>query len=184
MRQTEVDGVRPAKTGRPEGRPVAFELPLSLPARSQDGALCRVVVTREQILIERPLAGQVCKIRVPVSALEGVAAAFLTAGPSVRLIHRDPGLTMDVLDAPNPGMAIELRDRLARALSLPAFFVDADGEAFGRSRKLGRIVTGIPAPRRGGRPALARRPRFLKRRATGRPPESPPITGREIIART
>lgn len=184
MRQTEMDGVLPVKTGRPEGRPVPFELPLRLPARSQDGVLCHVVVCQEQLLIQRPLAGLPCKVRVPVSALEGVAAAFLPDGPAVRLIHREPGLTLDVLEASSLEMAVGLRDRLARALSLPALFVDADGVIFGSSRRFGRIVTGTPGPRRGGRPALVRRPRFLTRRVLGRQPEAPPITGDEIIART
>lgn len=184
MRQTEMDGVRPDVTGRPEGRPAPFELPLSLPARAQDGSPCRVIVSLEQILIERPLAGLLCMVRMPASALEGVAAAFLPTGPAVRLVHREAGLSLDVLEAASPGMAIELRDRLAWALRLPALFVDADGEVFGASRRLGRIVAGIPGPRRGGRAAMARRPRFLKRRTTGQPLEAPPITGREIIART
>lgn len=184
MRQMEVDGSCPGSTGRPEGRPVSFELPLSLWARAQDGAICRVVVSREQILIQRPLAGLPCTVRMPVSVLEGVAAAFLQTGPAVRLLHREAGLSLDVIEAATPGMAIQVRDRLARALSLPALFVDADGAVFGARRRVGQIVAGIPGPRRGGRPVMARRPRFLKRRAAGQPLEAPPIIGREIIART
>jgi hypothetical protein len=184
MRQTEMDGVCPVMTGRPEGRPVAFELPLRLRATSQDGVLCHVVITQEHILIERPVAGLSCKVRMPVSALEGVTAAFLPDGPAVRLVHREAELTLDVLEAASLEMAIASRDRLARALGLPALFVDADGAIFGASRRFGRIVTGMPGPRRGGRPAFVRRPRFLTRRVPGRRPEAPPITGREIIART
>lgn len=184
MRQTEVDGGRPEMTGRPEGRPSSFELPLSMAARAQDGAACRVVVTQQHILVERPVGGLRCMVRMPISALEGVAAAFLPGGPAVRLVHRDPGLSLDVIEAPSASVAIELRDRLARSLRLPAMFVDADGVVFGATRRMGRIVAGQPGPRRGGRPALARRPRFLKRRAIGEASDAQPVAGREIIART
>jgi hypothetical protein len=132
MRQTDMDGVRPQATGRPEGRPVFVELPLRLEAQAADGARCRVVVEPGQILLERPVAGLACAIRLPASALDGVAAAFLPGGPAVRLVHREAGLTIDLVHPSSPGIAIELRDRLARALGLPALFVDAEGTVFGR----------------------------------------------------
>lgn len=184
MRQTDMDGVRPQATGRPEGRPVFVELPLRLEAQTADGARCRVVVEPGQILLERPVAGLACAIRLPASALDGVAAAFLPGGPAVRLVHREASLTIDLVHAASPGIAIELRDGLARALGLPALFVDAEGTVFGAARRMGRVAAQQPQPRRGGRIALKRRPRFLTRRALGGEVDAPPLAGREIIART
>ena len=183
MRQTDMDGVRPQATGRPAGRPVFVELPLRLEARAADGARCRVVLERSHLVVERRVAGLACAIRLPASALDGVAAAFLASGPAVRLVHREAGLTIDLLHAASPGIAIELRDRLARALGLPALFVDAEGEIFGATRRMGHVEAEPPQPRRGGRTALKRRPRFLARRAVGGDADAPPFTGREIIAR-
>jgi len=184
MRQTDMDGVRPHQTGRPAGRPVFVELPLRLEARAADGARCRVMLQQEHVFVERPVGGLACAIRLPVSALEGVAAAFLASGPAVRLVHREAGLTIDLIHAASPGIAIELRDRLARLLGLPALFVDAEGEVFGAIRRMGRITAEEPQPRRGARTALKRRPRFLTRRSIGGEPDAPPLNGREIIART
>jgi hypothetical protein len=184
MRQTDMDGGRPLPAARPRGRPAFIELPLRLEATAADGAGCRVVVQQDEIIVERPLAGLTCAVRLPAAALEGVAAAFLPGGPAVRLVHREAALTIDLIHAAAPGIAIELRDCLARALRLPALFVDADGEVFGASRRLGRIAAHPPQPRRGGRMALKRRPRFLTRRAVGDEPGAAPIAGREIIARS
>lgn len=125
--------------------------------------------------MSRPVAGLACRIRVPVRQYEAVAVLVRAERHTIRLMHRDAGLSIDVEEFATLETAEEYRDRLAGFLGLPPMTMagapapEADGSA-------------PPQPRR-GQPGRARRPRFLTRRQTGSSAPRSRVEGREIIAR-
>jgi hypothetical protein len=108
---------------------------------------------------------------------QAVAVVASEGGNVVRLLHRDPGLSVDLTRADSFEAAEEYRDRLSDFLGLPPLMMGGNGAA-------GAKVAGPAAahPRR-TRPVRARRPRFLTRRRAGEPVSIRKVDGREIIAR-
>lgn len=180
MRQTELDEVDRVKPGRPSGRP-DFLPQLRFDGKTADGAPCTAVVERDGVLLSRPLGGLDCRIRLRRDAFAGAALIRRGDTYAVRLLHREPGLSPDLVETASFGGAMDARDWIARLLRLPALFVAADGSVCGERRRLGGVVTADAAPRRPLR--AARRPRFLARRRIGAEPAEGRIAGREIIAR-
>jgi Family of unknown function (DUF6101) len=134
----------------------------------------RVVdVAREAIVIRRAVAGVRMAIRVVSSAYRGVALRIteLEEGRfhyAVELLHRDPDLSVPLADGEDRA-AVEARWReWVGFLGLPAFVgrtASADVQVNIDGVELARRV---PSDRRRGRGAMARRPRFLRRRKVGR----------------
>jgi hypothetical protein len=126
--------------------------------------------------MSRPVAGLACRIRIPVRQYQAVALMVDERRNVVRLMHRDPGLSLDVESFDNYDTAEQYRDRLAGFLDLPSVIMaatpQAEREAAGQA----------PAARR-VRTARTRRPRFLARRDGGAI-DVRRIEGREIIARS
>jgi hypothetical protein len=123
-----------------------------------------------------PVAGLACRIRIPVRHYEAVALCVAPgrAGGAhvIRLMHRDPGLSLDVEAFGSYATAEAYRDRLADFLGLPELVVAGTPAGDGGNAS---------APRR-VRAAQDRRPRFLTRRRTGAVTVRR-VEGSEIIAR-
>jgi hypothetical protein len=125
--------------------------------------------------MSRPVAGLACRIRVPVRQYQAVAMLVRESGHVIRLMHRDPALSIDVEEFDTFETAEEYRDRLADFLDLPAVLAGGAPES-------GETVLAVEAPASRRRPARALRPRFLARRHVGLVSVRR-IEGREIIAR-
>ncbi len=133
----------------------------------------RVVdVARESVTIRRAVAGVSMSIRIASSAYRGVTLRItgLEGGGfryEAMLLHRDLDLSVS-LAAGADRAEVECQWReWVRFLRLPALVgrteaadvqVNVDGVDIARRR---------PSPRRRGRPATSRRPRFLTRRKVG-----------------
>ncbi|SEP65229.1 hypothetical protein SAMN05216548_101187 [Faunimonas pinastri] len=158
MRQTDLHDVLALNAHGIAGRD-----PHPANARSGDGAACFTTFDRRTVVLVRPVAGVNCMLRVGANLYEGVRLLEEDGLYVVRLVHRDPGLTVDVLATDDADEAVERCERLARALALPA--LGADGTAETSVRRIGRVIATAPEARRPS--GMARRPRFLARRRTG-----------------
>lgn len=126
--------------------------------------------------MSRYLASVPCRIRIPVRQYQAVALVVREQGNTIRLMHREAGLSLDVEEFESFATAEEYRDRLAGFLGLPPVIVAG---APRRDDTLGAA----PALTRRTRTIRMRRPRFLARRRSGKPGSAQKIEGREIIAR-
>jgi hypothetical protein len=126
--------------------------------------------------MSRPVAGLACRIRIPVRQYQAVALLVRKQSHVIRLMHRDPGLSLDVEEFESFETAEEYRDRLAGFLDLPSVI------AAGAPSREDVLTTATPGTRR-SRTVKARRPRFLARRHSGGAVTIDRIEGREIIAR-
>ena len=128
-------------------------------------------------MLSRAVAGLACKIRVSLRQYDAVALVCGEEGNTIRLAHRDPGLTVDLAEIKSFDQAEEHCDRLAEALGLPVLMLAGCG---GSGEKL--ACGAAPIGRR-AKALRARRPRFLARRRKGEVISIRKIEGREIIAR-
>ncbi len=183
MQQLELSARLPMPANLPAGRPEFSQDCCDLTATCGDGAACTISLGRQTVRVKRPLGGSFCRINVKTDDFDGVAVVAGNGGLIVRLLHRDPWLTVDLVTDARLAAALNLRDDIARQFRLPALLIDADGRTCGNLKKYGAILAAAPAPRRSS-PVNRLRPRFLKRRAIGRPAVRPRLAGREIIART
>lgn len=167
MRQTETDMVLPTEAGRSAERPVSVSECHHYAVRTGDGSACLAAIGARAIVISRPIGGLACRVRLSPEHYSGLSILGGPDGLRVRLVHREPGLTLDLPETADFRLATEQRDRLAEMLGLPV--IDSPnariGNAEGR-RPVGRQLS---------------RPRFLKRRLTGST-TGRMVSGREIIA--
>lgn len=128
-------------------------------------------------MLSRPVAGLACKIRLSLRQYQAIALVASEETNVVRLLHRDPGLSIDLKRIENFEAAEEYRDQLASFLDLPPLMMAGAGAAAGKSAD----ETATPSRRR--RFGRSLRPRFLTRRSAGEPIAVRKLEGREIIAR-
>jgi hypothetical protein len=158
------------------------ERPASLPqvpfysGRAEDGADCLATFDRNTVLLSRPVAGLACRIRIGVGQYEAVAIVPAGDRHAVRLVHRDRGLSVDLVEFADMEAAEDYRDRLAGYLDLPSL-------TLGGGSVWNEAMTGALAAARSHRMVRSRKPRFLARRQTGNVIPFPSVRGREIIAR-
>jgi hypothetical protein len=177
MRRAELDKVHEIETGRSTERPVSFPDILLYRGRAGDGADCLATFDRRTIVLSRPVAGLACRIRLSLRQYQAIAVVAKEDGNVVRLMHRDPGLSVDLTRMESFEAAEAYRDRLSDFLDLPPLMMAGNGAAAEK-------VAERAAPKgRRTRPVRGRRPRFLARRQAGAPVSVRRITGREIIAR-
>jgi hypothetical protein len=153
--------------------------PFALPVRHAapiGGSEPAFILDRDRAVVRRalPHSGPVT-LAVPVSAY--------AIRVHVELLHDDPGLTLPLLVADEPEEAAADWQAWGRALNLPLLVVEQDGTIRAPLSRLGQLTVGAPGPRRLRRFLSGRRPRFLRRRKTGRPGPITVVSGREIIAR-
>ena len=168
MRQTETEEVLHAEAGRSLERPVFIPGVRHFKGYAGDGAECLATIDGRSVVLWRSVAGLPCRIRLTPGQYRGVAAVERSDRCIVRLIHRDPGLTIDLEQAADGEAAAEQRDRLAALLAIPA--IDQPCAWIGSAK--GRRAVGHDL----------RRPRFLKRRRRGTAGPAAKVEGREIIA--
>ncbi len=128
-------------------------------------------------MLSRPVAGMACKLRLTTRQYQAVALVARDDRQTIRLMHRDAGLSIDLTDMADAEAAEEYCLRLAAFLDLPTVMMaraTLPAEAAADPR---------PSPRR-NRSLRARRPRFLTRRKRGEPIEIRNLERREIIARS
>lgn len=164
--------------GRFSKRPASFPEILLYRGRAGDGADCLATFDKATIVLSRPVAGLSCRIRLSTNQYQAVAAIAREDRHVVHLMHRDPGLSIDLADAATLEAAEEHRDRIAEFLNLPALTLA------GRSASGDTVVSRAAPTRRRKVHNRFPRPRFLSRRKAGTVIPFQPITGREIIARS
>ena len=177
MRRAELDEDPSEGAGRSPERPVPFPDVHLYRARAGDGADCLATFDRTTIVLARPVAGMAGKIRLILSQYQAVALIAGDIVNIVRLLHRNPGLSLDLERIDSFEAAEEYRDQLASFLNLPPLTMARGGA----SPETAAAAAESFVPRR--RTGRASRPRFLIRRSTGQPIEIGKIDGREIIAR-
>ena len=175
MRQTEDSNSYSEPADRSMERSAIFPDILLYRATAGDGADCLAAFNRQTVLIARPVAGLACRIRLKLKHFLAVAATEERGNYLVRLMHRDPGLTLDLAEFDTLAAAEEYRDGLAASLGLATLTL--------AGRATGPVV--VPAATLNQRrKRRAHRPRFLYRRKTGDVVALPTFAEREIIARS
>ncbi len=129
MFRTELTGSLPMPEGRFSGRPEFFTNCTELTACCGDGTVCTISLHPQSVRLNRPVGGSVCGLNVGADDFDGVAVVAENGALTVRLLHRDPWLTIDLIKDAGLGAALDLRDAIARQFRLPAVLIDADGRA-------------------------------------------------------
>jgi len=172
----------PIPAGPCPSRPNSFQDCTNLTAVCGDGSVCTVSLQPDSVRVNRPVGGSVCGINVKADDFDGVAVVFEDGALTVRLLHRDEWLSIDLVKDAGLGDALDLRDEIARQFRLPAVSIDADGRVQSDMNKYGAVLAAAPAPRRCS-PVNRVRPRFLTRRSVGSQAVRANMASREIIAR-
>jgi hypothetical protein len=165
------------EAGRSTERPAFLPDILLFRGRAGDGVECLVTFDRRNIVLSRPVAGLACKIRMSLRHYQAIAVVVGENTHSVRLVHREPSLCVDLVEYAAFEDAEDHRDRLSDYLDLPPLML-AGRRAFASKA----TEEAAPAARR-AKPARTLRPRFLLRRRTGSSVAGRKIEGRELIAR-
>jgi hypothetical protein len=169
--------------------PPALPVRITMPDAVADGRVRLVEIDRDRVLVSRSVRGMAIRLRLPIAAYLGVTARVLTDAASatdkvaLRLEHRDPALSVDLVTAAESTQAAAEWRRWADALGLPLLVSDQAGRL--HTPLCEHLDAQKPTPRRRRRNAVKnRRPRILLRRRPGVPATNPPVHHeREIIAR-
>jgi hypothetical protein len=129
--------------------------------RAADGTFCIVTFDANTVVLSRPVGGLSCRIRIYSRQYDGVAVIERADGHVIHLLHRDPGLSIDLVQLTTLEAAEEYCDRIASILDLPTLTLA------GRSATGDTIVAGVASAPRRVRATAPRRPRFLTRRHSG-----------------
>ena len=126
----------------------------------------------EAVVIRRVVADVVMAIRVASSAYRGVALRLTGLSDTgfryeVRLLHRDPDLTVPLAEGEDQSAVEAQWRRWARFLSLPALVGRVEPGDTEANLEVIAIARRQPCPRRRGKALAARRARFLVRRKVG-----------------
>jgi hypothetical protein len=133
--------------------------------RAEDG-MQHVALGREVVTVGRRIAGLATTVNIPTQSFRGVALQAARDGSfAITLLHVDPALSVLLSHAPDDADIIAVWRRFGQVTGLALLVEDADG----RLQAMTEERPWPPKPRRRGSPLRARRPRFLARRATGRP---------------
>lgn len=184
--------------GQTAGSGVGYRLdPFALPVRytaalagsARDDA-ASIVIDRDRVSIRRKVSSGVSTLTtLPVDAFKGVAVHMIPDGESgdilvtIELMHADPALSLPLAVADDPEEIAADWQSWAKVLGLPLYIVDLDGTARIAVEQIGPLQSFAPARRRKPSDLAKRRPRFLRRRKTGRTGALTVLSGREIIAR-
>ncbi len=106
-----------------------------------------------------------------------------TVRTTVELSHDDPALSLPLAISIEPDVLAEDWEEWGRALDLPLLLPDSVGRLRTVHDAEPADPLDSPTPRRARGFLRQRRPRFTRRRKTGRMPQLKLIAGREIIAR-
>jgi hypothetical protein len=152
-----------------------------------DGRRREVMLARGRVQIARSVAGVRMKISLAASAYRGVVLRLRgfeeqRFSYEVELTHRDPDLSVTLLEA-NDDSEVQAEWRLwAKFLGLPALVEREEGRPEPDAAQLGELTIAQRKPRRRGATMARRRARFLTRRKIGRGSPGPSLAGaREIF---
>lgn len=156
-----------------------------------DGGVRLVELNRDHLVLRRRNGGVPMKLRLALSAYEGLAVALLDPqgeddGIAIVLVHADPSLSVTLYSAPHVDDVVAEWRGWSAALGVPMLVTEADGSTRPAYAMIGRVTVGEARPRRRRRGVLKhRRPSILRRRAPGRPLAGLAIHRgeRELIAR-
>lgn len=163
-----------------------YALPQHVGFEDQNHAV-EVTVDRGGAVMKRALScGIDVKLALPSRSFEGVAARAIETADGDRftleLHHRDPALCVPLMSSEDADFAVETWRSWARSLRMAMIVVEADGSVT-KVEPQGATQMFTPQPRRLRHTAVKRRPRFLRRRKTGRVGPAQRVQMREIIAR-
>jgi hypothetical protein len=139
-----------------------------------DGRRRVVLLGRDRVEIARCVGGVYMHITLAPDAYRGVVLRLSSARDNafhyeVCLAHRDPDLSVTLLEADDDSVVHAEWRLWARFLRLPTLVERVDGRPEPELPRLGEVVIASPSPRRRGRSITSRRAHFLVRRKTGRP---------------
>jgi Family of unknown function (DUF6101) len=139
-----------------------------------DGQRRVVLLGRDRVEIARCVGGVYMHITLAPDAYRGVVLRLSGARDNsfhyeVCLAHRDPDLSVTLLEADDDNVVHAEWRLWARFLRLPTLVERVDGHPEPELPRLGEVVIASPGPRRRGRTITSRRSRFLVRRKIGRP---------------
>ncbi len=171
-----------------------FALPVRFPASDAgaDGRVRQVELDRERVVMRREVRGIRMAVGVRVADFHGIAlrlhppAPDQSASVEVVLVHRDSGLSTQLLVANDGDDVTAIWKAWGRVLGLPLLVVDADGSFREPFPRLGGIGIAPPRLRRRRRSVIRRRrPTIFLRRTRGRLGRDTVVHRgeREIIAR-
>lgn len=132
-------------------------------------------------MLSRPVAGLACKIRLSIRQYDAIAVVAEADRNTVRLFHRDPGLSVDIAEIETFAEAEACRDRFADMLGLPTLTM---GRGARKANDAAQSGAEPARARRANRTVRARRARFLTRRASGAVSPIRRLQAQEIIARS
>jgi len=143
-----------------------------------------VDVRREAVAIRRIVAGVPMAIRVPSAAYQGVALRLtgLEDGRfryEVKLLHRDPDLSVPLAEGEDQASAETQWRDWVRFLGLPALVGRTESGVMQVNIDGVDLERRVPSPRRRSGVHRSRRPRFLTRRKVGpfrQPDPSAPVS--------
>jgi hypothetical protein len=191
-RQTGAGGAALAGSSR-DARLDPFTLPLyfSTADARADGGTRLVELHQRRVIVRRAVRGMTMAVNVPLRAYLGVALHLQApygeelGTVSVRLEHRDPGLSLPLFVASDGVDIIAEWHSWARVLGLPLLVGEHDGALREAFPQLGLLRIAAPIARRRWRGSVRRRrPSILLRRKPGQAGAMPVHRGeREIIAR-
>src|SRR5688500_309835 len=142
MSQSQSSNVITGLFDRSTGSTTAKADALLFRGRAAGGTFCLVTFDAATIVLSRPVGGLPCRIRLSPGQYDGVAVIERPDGHVIHLLHRDPGLSIDLVQLQSMEAADEYCDRIASILDLPPLSLA------GRSASGDTIVSGASAPRR------------------------------------
>ena len=187
----EAGGALPAGSGR-SLRLDPFALPVRFPARDAgaDGQMRQVELDRDRVVLCRAVRGMRMKIRLSLNAFVGItlrpSSGSDGAVASIVLDHRDPSLSVPLLDDVASEDAVAVWKAWGRVLGLSLQRCDHDGLICEVQPGRRSVAIGEDTGRRRRRFSIKkRRPSILLRRKPGRHIALSAVhrAEREIIAR-
>jgi hypothetical protein len=133
-------------------------------ARSDDRRR-EIAFAGRSVVIARRVAGISMRVQVPLASYKGVRLSLGTEREgetlhTIELLHRDPDLSVPLVEAADPRVIASEWCAWANSLSLPRLFEDFPADC-SPEKSL------VAAPRRRGSAVAKRRTRFARRRRTG-----------------
>jgi hypothetical protein len=143
----------------------AFDTALTRADARSDDRRREIVFAGYSVVIARRVAGISMRVQVPLASYEGVRLSLGTEGQgetlhTIELLHRDPDLSVPLVEDADPRLIASEWCAWANSLSLPRLLEDFPADS-------SPDESPVAAPRRRGSAVAKRRTRFARRRKTG-----------------
>jgi len=153
--------------------PSSLPLRFAAPDAGADGGERRILLNHSEVMVNRHVARTTMNLRLPMNSFRGVAIRLMPGMDHcadricVILAHRDRALDVTLYEADHDADVVAEWQQWATTLGLPLLIEDLDGRLSEPYARMGQVQLGTPRARR-RRSFLARRPRFLVRRKSGK----------------